>query len=255
MMKMLTQTALAATALAASVAGSANAASVSVIDTDTFTFNASYPITAVGSFDASAASKLVVTISSEDGFGDTLQSGVEFGGAPMTEAITDNDSIRNAWIYYLDASSVSGGFGTSDLVITGSGSNDFGGSLIALANTADGVGATNSASSDSVSIDTTVDGSIVVAAGTANGSTLLDSQSPLTQVFSDDVGSAVGASGYVITDPAVTGGSYEFDGAEVTAAAVFEPAAATVIPSPSALLMGAAGLGVVAVRRRRRAGQ
>jgi len=235
---------LAVALLVGALVGSADAAVVTVLDDQTINdggSNVVLPFTGLASYDASAASKLVVTISSEDGFGDHLPTGVSFDGDAMTLAVTDNNSIQHAWMYYLDAVAAGGSFGTGDLVVEGSSDDDFTGALLALSGTMDGVADTNSASGQSVTIDTTLDGSIVVAAHVNNGSGAT-AQSPLTSILDSDAGSAGGGAGYAITDPAVTGGSYSFTGSTsrpLTVAAVFEPSAEDegVIPEPTTLLI------------------
>ncbi|MCH7228908.1 hypothetical protein [Haloferula sp. A504] len=207
----------------------------------------SLPATMLSSFDASSASKVVVTISGEDGFGDSLPTGVSFNGDSFTLAVTDTNAIQQTWIYYLDASDAGGTFGTGNLVIDGSGSDDFAASWLFLSGTADGVGATNSAQSQTVSLTTTANDSFVVASHANNGSSGT-AQSPLTVLLDGPAGSAGGGSGYA-TIATAGAGTYEFTGGSsrpVTVAAEF-----TVIPEPSIALLG--GLGVLGLLRRRRA--
>jgi hypothetical protein len=202
-----------------------------------------YPYTALSSFDASTASKVVFTLSDELGSGDTLPTSITFGGVAMTLAVGNNNSIQHARIYYLDASSVGGGtFGTGDLVVTGTGSNDFAGSWLFLAGTADGVGPTNSSLTQSVSLTTVTDGSWVVASHANNG-TSGTAQSPLTVLLDGDAGSAGGGSGYaeIATGAA---GTYSFTGSTsrpVTMAAAFQA-----VPEPSTTaLLGLGGLALI----------
>jgi hypothetical protein len=210
-----------------------------------------YDHTALSSFDASGASKIVFTLSDERGAGDGVVSGVTFGGDAMTLAISGlNSNLQDARIYYLDASSVGGGsFGTGDLVVTGPGANDMGGSWIFLSGTADGVGPTNSALAQSVGLTTTVDGSFVVASHANNGASGLAGGDLTTALLNADVGSAGGGSGYA-TIATAGAGTYSFTGSTsrpVTVAAAFEMAP---IPEPTTTAL--LGLGGLALLRRRR---
>jgi hypothetical protein len=185
-----------------------------------------YPVTPLSGFDASGASKIVFTLSDEDGFGDGDVSGVTFGDDAMDLAVSANNSnLQQARVYYLDASSVDGGsFGVGDLVINGEGSNDLGGSWLFLSGTVDGVGPTNSSLTQSVNLTTLVDNSFVVAAHANNGNSGT-AQSPLTPLLDGDVGSAGGGSGYA-TIATAGAGDYSFTGSTarpITVAAAFEP--------------------------------
>lgn len=235
---------LAIAGLSLGTASVANAA-ISLVNSGTST-GGSLPLTLLSGYDASTSSKIVVTISGEDGFGDSLPTGVSFGSDAFTLAITAENSIQQAWIYYLDASTAGGTFGTEDLVIDGSGTDDFLASYMFLSGTADGVGATNSASSQTISLTTTANDSFVVAAHANNGNSAT-AQSPLTVLADGDAGSAGGGSGYATVATAGTG-SYSFTGGSsrpVTVAAEF-----TVVPEPSAALLGAIG-SLLLLRRRR----
>lgn len=186
------------------------------------------------SYDAWDASKLVGTISGENGFRDSIPTGVAFGGNTFGLAV----------------SAAKGSFGTSNVVIADSGSDDSAGSLIYFSNTKDGVGVTNSTQAQGVTIGTILNDSIVIAAhaNNGNGST---AQDPLTSVLYSEAGSAGGSADYAITDPAVTGGTYSFSGSTsqpLTVAAIFKP-----IPEPVVLtLVGLGGLIISFGRGRRR---
>ena len=256
MLKRNGKMAVAALAVALMVGWTASTEAAIVVEFDTAINDGGagvgLPLTALSSYDASTASKLVVTISNEDGFGDSPPTGVSFGGTDFDLAVFDTNSIQQVSIYYLDASAVGGTFGTGDLVIQGSGSDDFAGAFLALSGTADGLADWNSSQAASVTIDTTVDGSIVIAA-IANNNAGATAQSPLTSVLDSDAGSAGGGAGYAITDPAVSGGTYSFTGSSsrpVTAAVVFEPASVEV-PEPASLATGLFGLTLIAARRRK----
>ena len=249
-------TLLTASVAALLMSASASSAAITILPGGSGSLNDAgttdlYPSTIVSSFDASSASKIAVTISSEVGFGDTAQTGVSFGtnSDAFDLAISANDGITFAYIYYLDASSATGGsFGTGDIVINGASgdSNDFAVSWLFLSGTADGIGASNSALNQTVSLTTTAADSFVVAAHTNNGSSGA-AQSPLTALLNGDAGSAGGGSGYAtIASPSTA--DYSFTGSTsrpVTLAVEF-----TAIPEPSAALLGAIGF-LVLLRRRR----
>ncbi|MCH7228907.1 sialate O-acetylesterase [Haloferula sp. A504] len=208
-------------------------AQISRENSDSFPgLSGSYPLTGLVGFDATGATKLVATISDEDGFGDSLPTGLTFDSVPMTPVITANNGIQHTWIYYLDASAVPGGaFGVGDLVVLGSGSNDLAGSLFAFSGTADGAGASASSPTQSVDLTTTADGSVVVAAHANNGGGAT-AQAPLTPLLDGDAGSAGGGSGHAIVGPAGTG-AYSFTGSNsrpVTIAAEFVAGGAAVTP-------------------------
>lgn len=214
--------------------------------TGSATFASAYPHTPLSSFDASSASKIVFTVSTEFGFGDDPLSSVTFDGVAFTLAVNGANSIQNASIYYLDATTAGGSFGTGDLVVNGSGDNDYGVSWMFLSGTIDGVGPVNSATSQTVSLTTVADGSFVVASHANNGNSGA-AQSPLTALLNADVGSAGGGSGYTTVDTAGSG-NYSFTGSTsrpVTVAAAFAP-----VPEPTAALLGAIG-SLLLLRRRR----
>jgi hypothetical protein len=235
---------LAAIALSAPLANAA----ITLVGGGTGSFaeasNVDYDYTALSSFNASTASKVVFTLSDEAGSGDDAISGVTFGGVALTLAVEGiNGNQQYAGIYYLDASSAGGGaFGTGDLVVTGSGNNDFGGSWIFLSGTADGVGPTNSALAQSVGLTTLVDGSFVVASHANNGNSGT-AQSPMTVLLDSDVGSAGGGSGYA-TIATAGAGSYSFTGSNdrpMTVAVAFAP-----VPEPSTTaLLGLGGFALI----------
>ena len=249
-------TLLTASVAALLMSASASSAAITILPGGSGSLNDAgttdaYPSTIVSSFDASSASKIAVTISTETGFGDTLQTGVSFGANSdaFTLATSGFNGIQNAFIYYLDASDATGGsFGTGDIVINGASgdSNDFAVSWLFLSGTADGIGASNSALNQTVSLTTTAADSFVVAAHANNGNSGL-AQSPLTALLNGDAGSAGGGSGYAtIASPSTA--DYSFTGSTsrpVTLAVEF-----TAIPEPSAALLGAIGF-LVLLRRRR----
>ncbi|MFK7851640.1 MAG: hypothetical protein AB8D78_11745 [Akkermansiaceae bacterium] len=220
--------------------------------TGSATFNSNYPQTVLSSFDASNASKIVFTVSTEFGFNDDPLTSITFGGDSFTPGVNGTNSIQNTTIYYLDATTAGGTFGTGDLVVNGTGRNDYGVSWMFLSGTADGVGPINSSTTQSVNLTTLVDGSFVVASHANNGNSGA-AQSPLTALLNADVGSAGGGSGYATVVTAGSG-NYSFTGSNsrpATVAAAFEAAIpAAVIPEPSVALLGS--LSVLALLRRRR---
>ncbi len=226
-------------------------AAISVLSgsgTGSTTFASAYPHTALASFDASSASKIVFTVSTEFGFSDDPLTSVTFDGVAFTSAVNGSNSIQNTTIYYLDATTAGGSFGTGNLVINGTGDNDYGVSWMFLSGTADGVGATNSATSNSVGLTTTADNSLVVASHANNGSSGA-AQSPLTPLLNADVGSAGGGSGYAIVATAGAG-TYSITGSTSRPVTVIAEFTAEPIPEPSVALLG--GLGSLLLLRRRR---
>ncbi len=220
---------MASQALILFVCSASLKADITVENTNVFVRSASYPIAVVTNFNPGSATKLVATVSTEDGFGDTLHDGITYDSVDMTLAITANNDIQNTWIYYLDASDMPGGtFPVGELVINGSGDNDLGGSLIALAGADAGVAATNAATAASVTLTTEVDGACVVAAH-ANNDSGATAQPPLTPLLDAEVGSCGGGSGFAIIESAgLVTNNFLSTSRPVTVAAAFVP-----IPPPA----------------------
>jgi hypothetical protein len=197
----------------------------------------------LGDFDADGSSKLVVTVSGERGGSGSYEvAGITYGGQAMTliqQNQTDN-AARQMSIWYLDNVSVTGDFVVS---FDGNGSG-IGLGVVALTGTASGYASSNFSLGTSTSITTTVPSQFVMAAGMNNGSTAPTAVSPLTQLFSGDTGSSVGAAGYQFAASAGTV-TPTFTGANGVIAASFLP-----VPEPRAALLGS--LGILALLRRRR---
>jgi autotransporter-associated beta strand protein len=187
-------------------------------------------VTGLGTFDAGAADKLVVVVSTEDknngGVGYVYD--VRYNGILMTEAIQEHGGSANgaAAIFYLDNP---GPIGTGTIQVSAELPNGGIGAAYALSGTMDGVGVTNSRTgnaANSLSLTTAGQNSVVIAvlenSGNPNSAGTPTASAPLTPVSSGSWGSAWGshASGYqiVATPTAITptfststGGSYSIN--------------------------------------------
>ncbi|MFU8847565.1 MAG: PEP-CTERM sorting domain-containing protein [Opitutales bacterium] len=221
-------------------------------------------------FDATGASKLVVTIASESGFSNRAVTGMtlSFNGEAMNLAVLGNtrgvetNDAGGVAIFYLD--NPFQGAATFSVGITTTAGNPNGGfaSIFGLAGTADGVGNTNAswvtqstAGEVSTTLTTSAQNSWVLGAvqnsGTNNGAGTPSVVSPLTLGHNGFWGSQWGsaATGYqtVVEDgTAITPTFNTNAGANIQIiAAEFQA-----IPEPSAALL--ACLGMLALIRRRR---
>jgi fibronectin-binding autotransporter adhesin len=170
-------------------------------------------VTGLGAFDAGAADKLVVVVSTEDknngGVGYVYD--VRYNGKLMIEAIQEPGGSANgtAAIFYLDNP---GPIGTGTIEVSAELPNGGIGAAFALSGTMDGAAVTNSRSgnaANSVSLTTAGQNSVVIAvldnAGNNNSAGTPTANAPLTQVSSGSWGSAWGshASGYqIVATPA-----------------------------------------------------
>jgi len=144
------------------------------------------------SFAAGNADKLVVTVSSENSGGGAPV--LTYNGEPLTRALDVKGRLAGIW--YLDNPYTGG---AANLVVDFSSItvvNGLGVGVVSLAGTAPGHGVTASASSNTVTIDTTVANSIVVAAYGVNDTSTVSVNAPLTRIYTGDTGSADGAAGY-----------------------------------------------------------
>ena len=208
------------------------------------------PKTSTLSFDAGAtADKLVVQVSSE-------KSGEGFSITYNGEALTlapGTASGRNQGIYYLDNPFTGG---AADLVVDMSGVdtvNGIGLGVVSISGSADGVAATASSATSSVSITPTVDGSFIMAGWGAQGNAGNGAaDAPLTELYGGNIGSADGSAGY-INDVVALSQSYSFLGGNSpfgSGAAAFAPFIPA--PEPGSFILTALGvIGLVGVRRRR----
>ena len=187
-------------------------------------------VTGLGTFDAGAADKLVVVVSTEDknngGVGYVYD--VRYNGKLMTEAIQEHGGSANgaAAIFYLDDP---GPIGTGTIEVSAELPNGGIGAAYALSGTMAGVAVTNSRSGNaasSVSLTTAGVNSVVIAvlenSGNPNSAGTPTASAPLTQGSSGSWGSAWGshASGdQSVASPSAitptfstsTGGSYSIN--------------------------------------------
>lgn len=136
-------------------------------------------------YDASAADKLVVVLGGEHGFPGNTGGGfnsVTYGGVALTEAVQEESGVPALAIFYLDNPGVAG-----DIVVNQENHNGSLFTIYQLSGTAPGVGVTNKATSNTVSLNTSSDNSIVIAgilnAGAAggNGAPNMNAEAPLTE--------------------------------------------------------------------------
>jgi autotransporter-associated beta strand protein len=187
-------------------------------------------VTGLGTFDAGAADKLVVVVSTEDknngGVGYVYD--VRYNGILMTEAIQEHGGSANgtAAIFYLDNP---GPIGTGTIQVSAELPNGGIGAAYALSGTMAGVAVTNSRTgnaANSVSLTTAGQNSVVIAvlenSGNNNSAGTPTATAPLIAVSSGSWGSQWGshASGYqLVATPAAitptfstsTGGSYSIN--------------------------------------------
>lgn len=145
-------------------------------------------------FNAGAsADKLIVSYSSEGG---TANATITYNGDPLTR-IAGTFGDRHGGIWYLDSPYTGG---NADLVIDLTANdpvNGLGYGVVSISGSDPGVAtATNETSSTSVTITPTVAGSFVVAGFGANNTGAGDPGAPLSELYSGNIGSAVGGAGY-----------------------------------------------------------
>ena len=158
------------------------------------------PVTGLGAFDAIDTDKLVVAIGTEHAFnngeGHVLE--VRYAGQIMNEVIQEDAGPANGAvaIFYLDQP---GPIGNGTIEVSASNPNGGIGVAYALSGTADGYGASHSATgntANSVSLTTAGENSLLIAAlensGTPNGSGTPSANAPLTPFASGFWGSQWG---------------------------------------------------------------
>lgn len=246
------------TLLLAAIAIPASAATISVLDSGS-AINTTYigggvPITfttaALGSFDPTGASKLVVTIGTEHTNSGVATTSVTYNGMALTKAVgpyVSGGGIESA-IFYLDTVPATAG----DLVITDSNSRGLSATIYALSNTAAGVGNTASDGVANVSLTTTVNDSFVLASTTFFGATTAAAQSPLTNgIGADNTYGGAGTryslgTGYQTVATSGTGVTPTFNVGTSTVAVEF-----LAVPEPSTTaLLGLGGLALILRRRK-----
>ena len=177
------------------------------------------------SFDAGPlADKLVVTVSSEQSGDGTIS--ITYNGVALTQAA--QGSGRALGIWYLDDPYTGGAADLTVDMTSYSVVNGVGLGVVAIAGAAPGVEVSARATANSVSVATTASNSVVVAGYGENGGGTVAADAPLTEIYSGDIGSALGCAGYhTVTVPGSN--TYSFTSADYidarTVAAVFSPSA------------------------------
>jgi hypothetical protein len=207
-------------------------AAIAAADNGTGARASSYTLTStvqLAGFDPAGAHKLLLTVSAE-GSGNPRTLTATYGGAPMNQAVQAVNPNRNAYILYLDLTSP---IGAGDLQLNFSGDvNGVGISLLALSGTAEGFGSIGTSTNNAATLATTAADSLIVAATAANGNTVTTANSPLAQLFSGQVGSAVGASGHQSGGSSGSSVTSAFSINTGTATAAVEILSASTPPSP-----------------------
>ena len=254
-----TKTALTLSAAALIAAPAADAAIATVNPVGTNIISSGGAGSQTFSYDATGVEKLIVTVAAEEnGAGPLAAPTVTFDGVELTAAVTQVDSSSGqqfAGVFYLDLPNQLIG----DIVVDwgSEASNGVGLGIVGLTGAAAGGpvstgGSTTAGGPLSFSPDPSAgDFSIVTFVTNGAGGSIDITNAGVTDLYSDEVGSADGAASYEIL---AAGGplSYSYTGGSVSrpsgAAAVFTEG---VIPEPSSLAL--LGLGGLLIARRRRA--
>jgi len=203
---------------------------------------------AVIAFDAGAgATKLVVTLSSETGSGSPAR--ISYNGEALTQAVASGGRAHGIW--YLDHP-YTGGVANITIDMTSYATvNGIGVGVLSLTGTAPGVHAIASGTTNSVYVTTTVSNCVIVAGYGQQGSATVSPVTPLLSLYSGDIGSATGCSGYSLCGtPGVQTVSFTssaMDQPTTVAAAFMALSELTPPPAPSNLT-AVAGNGDVALR-------
>ncbi|MBI1338132.1 MAG: hypothetical protein GC164_14395 [Phycisphaera sp.] len=209
----------------------------------TVTFLAS----AFSGFNLSSSDKLVVVLGSEVASATNGFNSATYNGQTMNLVVQKGtaQNFPTAAIFYLDNPGAAG-----DLVLNVSGMRGLAASVYALSGTTTGVGASNGATTNSVSLTTLNDNSLVIAGAMYSGSPIPTASNltagPGISYLYSSANKSLGTS----YETVATAGSFTptFDHGGVSVAAEFAP----VIPEPATLAIGVVGLMMVLPRRRTR---
>lgn len=260
---MKTTAKLLAAASALAMPAAAYAGSVTIDQISGFNSTGS-PVT--GNIDASLSDMLVVLITGEHGFPGNLGGQVNsmtYDGISLTQVVnrdpiaSDDQLYGDIWVLDNPGDAHTTGVLSADVATRGNiaafalSSNDPANPELGVGNSV--VGPTGS---NSVTFDTKLDSLVLAAlnlggAGNTAGLGGVSADSPLTQVIAQANSSW---DGHVVGHADVTAAganTYSFSGGNLDGAFTYA-IEIQAIPEPSAMLVGSAGLGLLAFRRRRR---
>lgn len=241
---------LPAVSLAALYLSSAQAAIVVTSSDSIATGITTIASTSLPNFDPVGADKLIVSIVYEQ---NNSGGTITYNGDSLTQIAQNNNSWGNAQLWYLDASSATGGaFSLGNLVLTGMDDNFNTLSIMSVTGTADGFVAKEDLSQQSIAFTPGATDALVVSSFYNNGTTgapSVSAPSGSTSLMSGATGSGGGylyGAAYWENQPA-TETTYTWSVNTRPSMAIASFAA---IPEPSITLIG--GLGVLILLRRRR---
>jgi len=141
-------------------------------------------------FDAGAADKLIVSVSTESAAAIT---GITYNGESLT-LVPGTAGGRSRGIWYLDDPHTGG---TADVVVQGDALfSSLGMGIASIAGTAEGYDVSGKTTANSVTLNVSLDGSFVYANAGANHGVIPTPAAPLIELWRGQLHSAVGAAGY-----------------------------------------------------------